>query len=58
VSSSFGARQLDRPELTPNRSHSTQPQAIISIIFGEYLCRLLYHTAFSADPNVAARSVS
>ncbi|ORY79365.1 amino acid permease-domain-containing protein [Leucosporidium creatinivorum] len=32
-------------------------QAIISIIFGEYLCRLLYHTAFSADPNVAARGV-
>lgn len=29
-------------------------QAIISIIFGEYMCRLLYRTAFSADPSVAA----
>lgn len=25
---------------------------------GEYLCRLIYHTAFSVDPNVAARCVS
>lgn len=33
------------------------PQAIISIIFGEYMCRLFYHTAFSADPNAAARGV-
>lgn len=32
-------------------------QAIISIITGEYLCRLMYHTAFSADPTVAARWV-
>lgn len=32
-------------------------QAIISIIFGEYMCRLMYHTAFSADPSVAARYV-
>ncbi|KAM0754974.1 amino acid transporter [Meredithblackwellia eburnea MCA 4105] len=32
-------------------------QAIISIICGEYLCRLFYHTAFSPDPKEAARGV-
>lgn len=32
-------------------------QAIISIIFGEYLCRLIYHTAFTDNPDRAARGV-
>ncbi|KAK4051809.1 hypothetical protein OIV83_002514 [Microbotryomycetes sp. JL201] len=32
-------------------------QAIIAIVFGEYICRLLYHTAFTPDPDDAARDV-
>ncbi|GAA5905358.1 uncharacterized protein JCM6883_006372 [Sporobolomyces salmoneus] len=32
-------------------------QAIISIIAGEYICRVLWHTAFSDDPQQAARGV-
>ncbi|GAA5932155.1 uncharacterized protein JCM15063_001137 [Sporobolomyces koalae] len=32
-------------------------QAIISIIAGEYICRVLFHTAFSSDPQAAARGV-
>ncbi|KDE07343.1 hypothetical protein MVLG_02385 [Microbotryum lychnidis-dioicae p1A1 Lamole] len=32
-------------------------QAIISIIFGEYMCRIIWHTAFSKNPTVAARGV-
>ncbi|GAA5879546.1 hypothetical protein JCM16303_003247 [Sporobolomyces ruberrimus] len=32
-------------------------QAIISIIAGEYICRVLWHTAFSDDPQKAARGV-
>ncbi|SCZ98873.1 BZ3500_MvSof-1268-A1-R1_Chr3-1g05677 [Microbotryum saponariae] len=32
-------------------------QAIISIIFGEYMCRIIWHTAFSKNPSVAARGV-
>ncbi|KAM0788428.1 hypothetical protein ACM66B_001564 [Microbotryomycetes sp. NB124-2] len=32
-------------------------QAIIAIVFGEYVCRLLYHTAFTPDPDDAARDV-
>lgn len=55
MSSLFGARAFCPPELTAIPSPPIKLQAIISIIFGEYLCRLLYHTAFSADPNVAAR---
>ncbi|GAA6059737.1 hypothetical protein JCM10212_001945 [Sporobolomyces blumeae] len=32
-------------------------QAIISIIGAEYICRILWHTAFSSDPRAAARGV-
>ncbi|GAA5994340.1 hypothetical protein JCM5350_006551, partial [Sporobolomyces pararoseus] len=32
-------------------------QAIISIIAGEYICRVLWHTAFSDDPQKAVRGV-
>ncbi|GAA5855926.1 hypothetical protein JCM8547_000418 [Rhodosporidiobolus lusitaniae] len=32
-------------------------QAIIAIISAEYLCRIFWHTAFTPDPRVAARSI-
>lgn len=31
--------------------------AIISIVGSEYLCRILYHTAFKASPSESARSI-
>ena len=31
--------------------------AIIAIIFGEYLCRIFYHTAFNASSEASVKSI-